>query len=102
MKIASTLLTWLQKTTSQQTGAPASGASDAPPLQNQSPSPVAKTGDSVQFSDLAKKLSDSRKHHPEAEITFEERQALHREFEPATYKPPLMQLAKKLLGIKIF
>jgi hypothetical protein len=47
---------------------------------------------------LAQKLSDSNRGTIDAQITPEEREALFAQTEPQTYKPSLMQVARKIFG----
>lgn len=110
MKIASNLMNWLQGFQAQQN----QSLQSSPNTQvSKSPDPVAepalkaaesspsarREGDSIQFSELAKKLSESNRGTIDAQITPEEREALFAQTEPQTYKPSLMQqVARKIFG----
>ncbi len=108
MKIASNLMNWLQGFQTQQNQAQQT-SSNAQVSKNPDPasesaskvaesSPSVREGDSVQFSELAQRLSESNRGNVDAQITPEEREALFAQTEPQTYKPSLMQVARKIFG----
>jgi pyruvate/2-oxoglutarate dehydrogenase complex dihydrolipoamide acyltransferase (E2) component len=98
MKIASTLLNWLPKPAPQAEADPAQIVQDR---QTVAPSPPQQgSQDSVRFSPLAQKLSQTQGVDLQAQISPAERLALQEQFQPQTYKPSLMQLAHKFLGLK--
>lgn len=97
MKIASSLLNWLTKPAAETENLSNSARKQAEP-----PAQVSLSAqDSVQFSALAQKLSQVHGAGSHAQITHEERQALQQQFQPQTYKPTLMQIAQKFLGLKV-
>jgi hypothetical protein len=109
MNIASNLMNWLQgfqahqnqapqSSTSVQVGKTPDPAAESPSKAAESSPSVRREGDSVQFSELAQKLSESNRGNIDAQITPEERQALFAQKEPQTYKPSLMQVARKIFG----
>ncbi|UWZ80552.1 hypothetical protein L9S41_03915 [Geoalkalibacter halelectricus] len=97
MKIASSLLNWLTRaTTAQEVNLP---NTQVQPEKVVSPGTTSAPADKVQFSELAQKLSQTPPAEIEAHITLEERLALRQEPQTQTYKPSLMQMAKKFLGM---
>ncbi|KIH77466.1 hypothetical protein SAMN05660860_01888 [Geoalkalibacter ferrihydriticus] len=98
MNIGSSLLNWLTKATTTPEVNPAAQAPAEKPQATSRPLQPATT-DRVQFSELAQKLSQTPPADKSAQITLEERLALRQEPEPQTYKPSLMQMAKKFLGV---
>lgn len=99
MKIASSLLNWLTKPAPQAETVNTASAEKKPAEKPAQVGSVAQ--DSVRFSPLAQKLSQAHGADSHAQITHEERLALQQQFQPQTYKPTLMQVAQKFLGLKV-
>lgn len=110
MNITSNLMGWLQglqaqnqpqvqqSTSNSHIEKNAELASEQTAKKVDSSATAGQNTDSVQFSQLAQKLSESNRINLDAQITPEERQALFALNEPQTYKPSLMQVARKIFG----
>ncbi|MDY6848316.1 MAG: hypothetical protein AB7F20_03810 [Geoalkalibacter sp.] len=108
MNIASNLINWLQGFQAQQNQAQQTSSNaqigKAPDPAAVSASKVAESSssvrksDSVEFSEIAQKLSESNLGTIDVQISPEEREALFAQTEPQTYKPSLMQVARKIFG----